>query len=335
MTAIALDAMGGDRAPAEIVAGAVMAAADDVEVVLVGYRDDLERELELLEADLPIVEATEQIEMSEDPARALREKPNSSISVAARLVRSGEAGAFVSAGSTGAAMAAAAILIGRIEGVQRPALASVIPVPGGAVLILDCGANPEVKAGHLLQFGVVGSVAAEILFGLDSARVGLLNNGEEPGKGRQIEKDAFKLLEASGLRFVGNVEGRDFATDKADVFVTDGFVGNIALKVTEGIAAMVAAMVVDAVSSLPPEVREEVAAAVAPIRNRLDYEHTGGAHLLGVNGVVVISHGSSGRVAIANALRMARAGIAQDLVGRMRQRLAEAEAIEDEPAIST
>lgn len=321
MTAIALDAMGGDRAPAEIVAGAVMAAADGVNVLLVGERDAIYQELEGHEIDLPIVDASEQIEMGEDPARALREKPNSSISVAARLVKAGEAGAFVSAGSTGAAMAAAAIVIGRSEGIHRPALASVIPTPAGPILILDCGANLEVKAEHLLQFGIMGSVAAEVFFGLASARIGLLNNGEEPGKGRGLEKDAYKLLDESGLNFVGNVEGRDIGTGRADVFVTDGFVGNIALKTTEGVAAMVADMVVEAVSSLPPEVVEQVAAAVRPIRHQLDYENTGGAHLLGVNGVVVIAHGSSGRVATYNALRMARAGLDQDLVARVRDRL--------------
>jgi glycerol-3-phosphate acyltransferase PlsX len=330
MTAIALDAMGGDRAPAEIVAGAVRAASEGIEVLLVGQGDAIKQELERLDASLPIVEATEQIGMGEDPARALREKPDSSVSVAARLVKAGEAGALVSAGSTGAAMAAAAIVIGRIEGVHRPALGSVIPTPSGAILILDCGANPEVKPVHLLQFGVMGSVAAEILFGLESARVGLLNNGEEPGKGRALEKDAYELLQSSGLRFVGNVEGRDLGAGKADVFVTDGFVGNIALKTTEGVAEMVATMVLEAVASLPSEVRSQVAMAVKPIRDRLDYENTGGAHLLGVNGVVVIGHGSSGRTATYNALRMARAGIEQDLVGRVRDRLAAAEAIEHE-----
>jgi glycerol-3-phosphate acyltransferase PlsX len=218
-------------------------------------------------------------------------------------------------------MAAAAIVIGRTEAVHRPALASVIPTPAGAILILDCGANLEVKAEHLLQFGVMGSVAAEVFFGQTSPRIGLLNNGEEPGKGRNLERDAFKLLSESGLNFVGNVEGRDLGADKADVFVTDGFVGNIALKTTEGVAAMVATMVLDAVSSLSDEVVEQVAKAVRPIRDRLDYENTGGAHLLGVNGVVVIAHGSSGRVAMRNALRMARDGMERDLVGRVRDQL--------------
>ena len=325
MTSIALDAMGGDRAPAEIVAGAALAAADGMDVVLVGDPDALARELAGHEVELPIVAATEQVEMGEDPARALREKPNSSISVAARLVRAGDAGALVSAGSTGAAMAAAAIIIGRSDGVHRPSLASVIPTPAGSILILDCGANLEVKASHLLQFGIMGAVAAEVFFGLDAPRVGLLNNGEEPGKGRALEKDAYKLLEESDLNFVGNVEGRDFATNKADVFVTDGFVGNIALKTTEGVAAMVADMVLEAVSSLPRKVVEQISEAVRPIRDVLDYENTGGAHLLGINGVVVIAHGSSGRVATYNALRMARAGLDQGLVTRVQERLQAAE----------
>lgn len=325
MTSIALDAMGGDRAPAEIVAGAALAAADGVDVILVGEPDALAAELADHDVDLPIVAAAEQIGMDEDPARALREKPNSSISVAARLVRAGDAGALVSAGSTGAAMAAAAIIIGRSEGVLRPSLASVIPTPAGSILILDCGANPEVKAGHLLQFGIMGALAAEVFFGLDGPRIGLLNNGEEPGKGRSLEKDAYKLLAESDLNFVGNVEGRDLAANKADVFVTDGFVGNVALKITEGVAAMVADMVLEAVSSLPQEVVEQIAEAVRPIRDLLDYENTGGAHLLGINGVVVLAHGSSGRVATYNALRMARAGLDQGLVARVQERLQAAE----------
>jgi glycerol-3-phosphate acyltransferase PlsX len=169
----------------------------------------------------------------------------------------------------------------------------------------------------------MGSVAAEVFYGIDQPRVGLLNNGEEPGKGRALEKESFLLLERAPINFVGNVEGRDLATDRADVIVTDGFVGNIFLKTTEGVAQMVLALVMEALggTDLPPATLTQVAGALQPVRNRLDYEHTGGAHLLGANGVVVVAHGSSGRLAIANALRMARDGIQRDLVARITDRL--------------
>lgn len=322
MTPIALDAMGGDRAPAETVAGAVLAAADGVDVVLVGNEEVLKRELEALSASLPIVHAPESIEMGDDPARALREKPESSISVAARLVRDGSAGAFVSAGSTGAAMAAAAILIGRAPGVLRPTIASIIPTPGSPTLILDSGANLDVKAEHLIQFAVMGSVAAEVIFGMTRPRVGLLNNGEEPGKGRAVEKEVHRLLASAPVNFIGNVEGRDIGANRADVFVTDGFVGNITIKSIEGVASMVIAMVLEAFESLAEPVRIKALEAIAPLRRILDYEQTGGAHLLGVDGVVVIAHGSSSRVAVANALRQARDGVQRDLVVKMTARLA-------------
>ncbi|HJU81998.1 MAG TPA: phosphate acyltransferase PlsX [Acidimicrobiia bacterium] len=326
MTVIALDAMGGDRAPAEIVAGAKLAAEAGVEPLLVGAESVLRAELG--DSELTIVNASEAIGMGEDPARALREKPDASINVAARLVRDRAAGAFVSAGSTGAAMAAAAIVVGRAHGVLRPALASVIPTPESPTLILDCGANTEVKAEHLIQFGVMGSVAAEIFFGMNTPRIGLLNIGEEPGKGRALEKEAFQLMAEAPFNFIGNVEGRDLGGGKADVIVTDGFVGNVALKTTEGIAHMVSRLVGDAASSLPVPIRQHLLEAFSPVGDRLDYENTGGAYLLGVNGVVVIAHGSSGRTAIANALRMARDGLARDLVGEMKRRLAQASARE-------
>jgi glycerol-3-phosphate acyltransferase PlsX len=269
-----------------------------------------------------VVHAPESIDMADDPARALREKPLSSISVAAKLVKDQSAGAFVSAGSTGAAMAAAAILIGRAEGVLRPTIASVIPTPGSPTLILDSGANPEVKAEHLVQFAVMGTVAAEVFLGIARPRVGLLNIGHEPGKGRALEKEAFELLSAAPVNFTGNVEGRDLAADVADVIVMDGFAGNVLLKTIEGVAQMVLGMALEALSALEPEVQGQVQRALAPLRHILDYENTGGAHLLGVNGVVVIAHGASGRVAIANALRQARDGVERKLVPEMTKRLA-------------
>nr|PZN34742.1 MAG: phosphate acyltransferase PlsX [Actinomycetota bacterium] len=313
--------MGGDHAPAETVAGAVDAARRGVDVVLVGPESIVRSELERLEADLPVVDAPEVIEMGEDPARALREKPNASISVCARMVASGDAAGFVGAGSTGAAMAAAALLVGRIKGVQRPAIATIFPTPGTPTLVLDSGANPEVNANQLLQFAVMGSVAAELILGVERPRIGLLNIGEEKGKGRELEKTAHEILEASGLNFIGNVEGRDVAADRCDVVVTDGFVGNVFLKTTEGAAKLVGGYFQEAISKLPPEVRAQVLPALNEVRHRLDPETHGGAQLLGVKGVAVIGHGSSSRVAIANALQVAAEAAERDLPGKIAARL--------------
>jgi glycerol-3-phosphate acyltransferase PlsX len=230
---IALDAMGGDHAPAETVAGAVDAAARGVDVVLVGDGPRIEAELKRHGADLSIVHAPDIIGMGDDPARALRERPQASIAVSAKLVAAGDADGFVSAGSTGAAMAAAAIFIGRVKGASRPAIATIFPTPGTPTLVLDSGANPDVKASQLAEFAIMGSVAATALLWADPARVGLLSIGEERGKGRDIEREAYALIEAGPVHFVGNVEGRDVATDKVDVIVTDGFTGNVFLKATE------------------------------------------------------------------------------------------------------
>lgn len=313
--------MGGDNAPSETVAGAVEAARADVDVVLVGHHHIIEAELAKHDVRLPIVDAPEIIEMGEDPARALREKPGASITVAAKLVAENSAEGLVSAGSTGAAMAAAAILIGRIKGVSRPSIASIFPTPGTPTLVLDSGANPDVKPDQLVQFAIMGSVAAEVLLGAKEPRVGLLSIGEEKGKGRDLERAAHELLEDAPVRFVGNLEGRDVATDKADVIVTDGFTGNIFLKTMEGAAQVVIRYAMEEVGRLPPEVREAALPALDQVRLRLDYETYGGAQLLGVKGVVVISHGASTRVSIANALRMAHEAAEQDLPGRLAARL--------------
>ncbi len=321
MARIALDAMGGDHAPAETVAGAVDAAQSGVDVVLVGDRETLGRELSNHDFRLPIVDAPDVIDMGDDPARALRDKPEASISVAARLVKDGSADGIVSAGSTGAAMAAAAILIGRIQGVSRPAIATIFPTPNSPTLVLDAGANPDVKPEQLAQFGIMGAVAAQALFGVENPRVGLLSNGEEKGKGRDLEKAAYDLLEAGPTEFVGNLEGRDIATDRADVIVTDGFTGNIFLKTTEGTAKLVTRYFMEAMSDLPDNVQKQVLPAIASVQQRLDYETYGGAQLLGVRSVVVIAHGRSSRVAIRNALSLAKEGADHDLAGRLADKL--------------
>jgi glycerol-3-phosphate acyltransferase PlsX len=328
---IALDAMGGDHAPSETVAGAVDAARRGVDVLLVGSQELLQDELAKHQSDLPVRDAPDVIGMGDDPARALRERPEASIAVCAKLVASGEAGGFVSAGSTGAAMAAAAIIIGRISGVVRPAIASIIPTPGTPTLLLDSGANPEVKAGQLAQFAIMGSVAANALLDADPPRVGLLSIGEEKGKGRGLERAAYDLIEAGPVEFVGNIEGRDVATDKVDVIVTDGFTGNVFLKATEGTASLMASYVVDAVSALPEEVQASVSPVLSQVREKMDWETYGAAHLLGVRGSALIAHGSSSRRAIANALVMARDSVDKDLPGRIERALG-GSGIPQEPA---
>ncbi len=321
MARIALDAMGGDHAPAETVAGAVDAAGRGVDIVLVGDPDILNRELSSHDVALPIVEALDVIDMGDDPTRALREKPGASITVAARLVKEGSADGLVSAGSTGAAMAAAAIIIGRAKDVSRPAIATIFPTPNSPTLVLDSGANPDVKPEQLAQFGIMGSVAAQALFDVENPRVGLLSNGEEKGKGRALEKAAYNLLEEGPTEFVGNVEGRDIATDRADVIVTDGFTGNIFLKTTEGVAKLVTRYFREAMSDLPDNVSEVALAAIASVQQRLDYETYGGAQLLGVKSVVVIAHGNSSRIAISNALGLAKESADHDLAKRIADQL--------------
>jgi len=219
-------------------------------------------------------------------------------------------------------MAAAAIVIGRIKDVARPAIATIFPTPGTPTLVLDSGANPDVKPEQLAQFGIMGSVAAESLFGVKDPRVGLLSIGEEKGKGRDIERAAYDLLDAGPTNFVGNLEGRDIATDKADVIVTDGFTGNVFLKAAEGTVKLVTQYLLEAVSKLSPDIQEQVFPALAAVGEILNYETYGGAQLLGVQSVVVIAHGSSTRVAISNALALARDGADGDLAGRMAEQLA-------------
>jgi glycerol-3-phosphate acyltransferase PlsX len=299
--------MGGDHAPLETVAGAAAAAAAGVDVVLVGDTHLLQPLCRDVGVDLPMVHASAVVGMDEDPARAIREKPDASISVAARMVRSGEADGLVSAGSTGAALAASAIIIGRIDGVLRPAIAAVIPSHPPTVLI-DAGANPNVGAEHLLQFATMGVVVSEFAFGIADPTVGLLSIGHEPGKGRRLERRAAVLLESAPLTFIGNVEGRDIPSGAVNVVVTDGFTGNVALKSIEGAVTWVGTLAERAGGPLPQTVSIGI-----------DYETTGGAHLVGAKGVVIIAHGSSTRVSIRNALSVA--STAGGMVAEIRRRL--------------
>lgn len=321
MARVALDAMGGDHAPDEVIAGGIAAARAGHDVILVGDPSLIAERQSEFGSDLPVAAAAEIIEMGEDPVRAIREKPDSSIAVAAKLVKAGEANAMVSAGSTGATLAAAAVILRRARGVLRPVIASIFPTPGSHTVVLDSGANPDCKPEHLVQFGVMGALVAELYLNVPHPRVGLLNIGEEEGKGRELEKAAFVLLEETDLNFIGNVEGRDLASDRADVFVTDGFTGNVLLKTTEGAVQFIVEFLQAALVKLPPEDLALITPVMSEVRQRLDHEEYGGGHLLGTNGVVVIAHGSSSRVAIANAVAMASDGADRDLAGHVARRL--------------
>lgn len=313
--------MGTDRGPAEMVAGARLAAEAGREVALVGDREVVAPLLRDGGADLELVHAGEVVDMHDDPAKALRMKPDASVMTAARLVASGRADALVSAGSTGAALAAAVVALGRIEGVLRPAIATAIPAPNHPALLLDSGANPEVRPEHLAQFGVMGSLASEIIYGVSNPRVGLLNIGEEPSKGRGLERAAHALLSKSPVNFVGNVEGGDLAADAVDVIVTDGFTGNISLKFIEGTARFTAGVISRALTRVPAEAAPHLEAPLAELRMAAEPDEYGGAHLLGVRGGVVIGHGSSTSLAISNAIRMAVEGVKGGLVERLQQGL--------------
>ncbi|MEY4174181.1 MAG: fatty acid/phospholipid synthesis protein PlsX [Actinomycetota bacterium] len=304
MLPIALDAMGGDRAPGDILAGAHAAAAMGVPVVLVGP--------EGLEGvgDLPLIHASEVIEMDEDPAGGVRRKKDSSLVRAAEAVRDGKACAMVSAGNTGATMASALLRMGRVRGVSRPAIATPIPVPGQRPnILLDAGANAEVQAEWLVQFARMGSIYARSRFGIEAPRVGLLSIGEEPGKGDTLRKEAYELLvDAPGIDFVGNVEGRDLMKKTADVIVTDGFTGNVALKTLEGGMKTLFASLLEAFAS-QPEYKPHADAllpALLPLHAQMSPDTYGGAVLLGVDGICIISHGSSGQTAVVNALKLAQ-----------------------------
>ena len=321
MLPIAVDAMGGDNAPDAIVAGARFAAAAGTPVVLVGPADLGDRfDLE----GIPLVVASEVIEMDEDGGRAVRRKKDSTLVRAAELVRDGEASAMISAGNTGATMASALLRMGRIRGVNRPAIATVIPVPGGQpTVLLDAGANAEVQAEWLVQFAVMGSVFARHRFGLASPKVGLLSIGEEPGKGDSLRKATYPLLVAAAaagdLNFIGNVEGRDMMADTADVVVADGFTGNVVLKTMEGTMKGIIRALFTAFDSAPEyqALADQLMPALLPLYETLDPETYGGAMLLGVAGVCMIGHGSSSERAIINGIKAAREMVEADVVGEI------------------
>jgi glycerol-3-phosphate acyltransferase PlsX len=327
---LAVDALGGDNAPGEVVAGALASARrlHDDEILLVGPEAEVRVQLP---SDVPpnitFKDSGGPVGMDEEPAAALRARPDAGASVAAKLVRAGEADAFFSAGNTGATVAAALMRIGRMEGVRRPAISTVLPLTS-PVLLLDAGATTMCRPQDLLNFAILGGVFAERYFGLgERARVGLVNVGEEPGKGTDLAKEAHGLIARSGVRFVGNVEGRDVATGVADVLVTDGFTGNVMLKTSEGVAREVLGMVRTAVTG---DVVGKLAGAalksrLVGIRDQVDPENYGGSFLLGVRGPVVIGHGNSRARGVENALvGISRSG--DGLIGALAEALAKARA---------
>jgi phosphate acyltransferase len=310
--------MGGDRAPAEVVAGAHAAEAADVTPILVGPAG-------LETGGLELIEAPDTIEMDEKPAEAVRAKPGASLVVACRAVAEGRADAVVSAGNTGAMLAAGLLHLRRLPGVLRPAIAVPIPTTKGPSVLLDCGANADARAEHLLQFAHMGAIFAEEILELERPQVRLLSIGEEPEKGNSLTLDAHALLAGSDLEFAGNVESRDLLSGAGDVVVCDGFTGNVALKLLEGTIKTVLESLRAEISATP---RGKLGGllirpAARRLRKRLDPDTYGGAYLLGLRGLAVIAHGNSSRTAIANAIRLAARGVEHDVVDRLAARLPE------------
>jgi glycerol-3-phosphate acyltransferase PlsX len=315
---VAVDALGGDRAPEEVVAGALAAASDGIEPILYGPAG-------LDSGGLRLVETTQEIGMEEKPAEAVRAKRDSSLVRACRAVGEGDADAVISAGNTGAMLAAGLLEIRRLSGVMRPAIAVIIPSRGGPSVLIDAGANADARPEHLVQFAHMGAIFAHEVLEVAEPKVGLLSIGEEAEKGNALTLEAHALLAAGGLNFRGNVESRDLLSGAADVVVADGFTGNVCLKLLEG-----------TIKTLLEALREEIAAtprgkvggllirpAARRLRRRLDPDTYGGAYLLGLRGLSVIAHGNSSHIAIANAVRLAARGVEHRVVERLAERMAD------------
>jgi glycerol-3-phosphate acyltransferase PlsX len=308
---IAVDAMGGDHAPREVVSGALVAARElNVPIVLVGQEPLIREELARAGGSNPlvsVVHASEVVEMCEQPAIAMRKKKDSSIRVGINMVASGEASAFVSAGNSGAVMAGALYILKKVDGIDRPAITATIPTPSGPIVLIDAGANVDCKPAHLVQFGIMGEAYARKILGISSPRIGVVSIGEEDSKGTDLTRETGEKLRQTRLNFIGNVEGRDFFAGKADVFVCDGFVGNVVLKTMEGMATALGHFLKTEIRKSYPAMLGALLAggAMRNVKKRLDYTEYGGAPLLGVRGGVVICHGSSDAKAVKNGIRMA------------------------------
>jgi len=322
---IAVDAMGGDKAPEEIVAGARQASENHgIPVVLVGHPDKIQDH-----GDLEIIPALESIAMDAEPGSSVRKMKDSSLVRAAEAVRDGKASAMVSAGNTGATMASALLRMGRIKGVARPAIATLLPTPGStSTVFLDAGANAECRPEWLVQFGKMGSVFAQHRLGISEPRIGLLSIGEEPGKGSPFVKEAYEEMSKaswSGEVFLGNVEGRDLMSDEVDVVVTDGFTGNVALKTLEGSLKTLMMALFTALGERPEAAKaaEVLSPELGDLYNVFHPDSYGGAMLLGVKGVCIISHGSSTALAIENAIKVASEMVESDVVGSITSAVSE------------
>ena len=325
---IVVDAMGSDGYPKPDVEGAVLAAREyGVEIVLVGKKDVVEPELARYPTaglSISVVHASQIIEMQEHPAAAVRSKRDASMVVAMQMLKRGEVDAFVSAGNSGGCLASAIFYLGRIKGVERPALSSVFPTRKGPCFMLDIGANTDCKPVYLQQFAIMGSLYAENVLGISKPRVAIVSNGEEEGKGSILVQETVPLLKTSGVNFVGNIEGKDIPAGMADVVVTDGFTGNVIVKLSEGVAKFMLDMIKEEIKARPLAVVGAALAksAFAQVRKRLDYREYGGGVLLGVDGVVIVGHGRSDAVAIKNAIRVAKQTVETGVLPSIRESIA-------------
>lgn len=337
---IALDAMGGDHAPDEIIKGALLAAAEyAVDILLVGRQEILTEKLKAFgdgkQTRIEVVDAREVVEMDDTALAPIRKKRNSSIRVCANLVKEGRAAAMVSAGHTGAAMTSAYMVLGTIEGVSRPALAAILPNVNKHTVLLDVGANVDSKAEYLREFAVMGHFYAQMVFNIEAPRVGLLSIGEEEGKGNELTKETFRVLKETGLNFIGNAEGRDVFNGNCDVIVCDGFIGNVVLKAGEALGEMVGRKLREAVTKSP--MRKAGAfilkTAFDDLKKSMDYSEYGGAPLLGVNGGCIVCHGRSNAKAIKNAIRVARDFAVNEMDSKIRDKISDLHTRELESAL--
>jgi phosphate acyltransferase len=326
---IAIDAMGGDEAPGSIIDGALVAARHlQISLLLVGSRDAIHGELSrhpgAASLDIQIIDTPERIEMAEPAAAALRRKPRASIRVAAEAVGAGRADALFSAGHTGASVMAAHAVFGRLQGVDRPALATIIPTRNRPAVLLDAGATVECRPQHLVQFAIMGAAYARVALGCQRPRVALLSVGEEESKGNDLTREAHQLLKTAPIHFVGNVEGREVYAGHADVIVCDGFTGNVTLKISEGLVETVEALLHDELSAtFGTRVGYLLSRqAYRRFRKRLDYSEYGGAPLVGLNGVCIIGHGRSSAKAVRNAVAMAARAVSEALPAHLAREVA-------------
>jgi glycerol-3-phosphate acyltransferase PlsX len=321
---IAIDAMGGDNAPQAIVEGSLDAARayPDITLILVGDEEQIKLHLGANPpSNIELVHTTEVIEAEDEPVKAVRRKKDSSMVVAARMVKEGQADGMVSAGNTGALMTAGLLIVGRIKGIERPALASIWPTMGGGnMLTLDVGANMDAEAKHLYQYALMANAYAQIVLGKENPRIGLLNIGTEPGKGDKLRKEAYPLLEGGPFHFVGNIEAREALSDRCDVLVADGFTGNNMLKLIEGFGLGIFGELkkVFLKSALTKLAALVLKPGLAEFKNKFDYAEYGGAPLLGIDGAVIKAHGSSNARAFRMAIHQARAFLKGDVLGQIR-----------------